>query len=121
MAQFVVAVCTETYYHRVMGLRDAIVEKGTAIAAHFYSSILNDYCIEKSLAEPTSGIIDHTKPQLAGRDAWFDPLIRIADHFAGPLAQINYDAIVPGQKQLGHRSSTASFSPKSSLTTRSCL
>ena len=81
--------------------RDAIVEKGTAIASHFYSSILNDYCIEKSFPEPTLGVIDHSNPQLAGRRAWFDPLIRIADHFAGPLAQINYDAVVPGEKTTG--------------------
>ncbi len=81
--------------------RDAIVEKGTAIATHFYSSILNDYCIEKSLAEPTLGVIDHTSPETTGKRAWFDPLIRIADHFAGPLAQINYDAVIPGKKTTG--------------------
>jgi hypothetical protein len=81
--------------------RDAIVEKGTTIATHFYSSILNDYCIEKSFAEPTLGVIDHTRPEMTGKRAWFDPLIRIADHFAGPLAQINYDAVIPGQKTTG--------------------
>lgn len=82
--------------------RDAIVEKGTSLASHFYSTILHDYCVEKNLAEPpTVGIIDHRNPNSGKGAAWFDPLIRIADYFAGPLAQIDYDSIVRGERTQG--------------------